>query len=205
MKAVFLDKDGTLVEDVPYNVNPDKIRLCAGALEAVQILAAAGYQILIITNQSGIARGYFSETALIPVENYLRQVLATVDVSLAGFYYCPHHPQGVITEFAINCDCRKPSSGLIKKAAKENRINLQQSWMIGDILNDVEAGNIAGCRTILIDNGNETQWQLSKSRLPNYVVNNLLEAAEVIMSSDRSECLKNNLNANECKGSTNNS
>lgn len=205
MKAVFLDKDGTLVEDVPYNVNPDKIRLCVGALEAVQILAAAGYQILIITNQSGIARGYFSETALIPVENYLRQLLATVDVSLTGFYYCPHHPQGVITEFAINCNCRKPSSGLLKKAAKENQINLHQSWMVGDILNDVEAGNIAGCRTILIDNGNETQWQLSKLRLPNYVVNNLLEAAEVIMSSDRSECLENNLNANERKGSTNNS
>ncbi|AFY87695.1 MAG: Histidine biosynthesis bifunctional protein HisB [Chroococcidiopsis cubana SAG 39.79] len=186
MKAVFLDKDGTLIEDVPYNIDPDRIRLCAGALEAVQMLAAADYQIFIITNQSGIARGYFPESALINVEKHLRQLLATAGVSLASFYYCPHHPQGVITEFAIDCDCRKPNPGLLKKAAKEHSIKLDRSWMIGDILNDIEAGNIAGCRTILIDNGNENEWQISRSRLPNFIVNNLREAAAVIMASDRS-------------------
>ncbi|MGL4621260.1 D-glycero-alpha-D-manno-heptose-1,7-bisphosphate 7-phosphatase [Chroococcidiopsis sp.] len=186
MKAVFLDKDGTLIEDVPYNIDPDKIRLCAGALEAVQILAAAGYQILIVTNQSGIARGYFPETALIKVEKHLRQLLATAGVSLTSFYYCPHHPQGVVTKFAIDCDCRKPNPGLLKKAADEHSIKLHQSWMIGDILNDIEAGNIAGCRTILINNSNETEWQLSRSRLPNFIVHNLREAAAVIMASDRS-------------------
>ncbi|OWY69300.1 HAD family hydrolase [cyanobacterium TDX16] len=186
MKAVFLDKDGTLIEDVPYNIDPGKIRLCAGALEAVQILAAADYQIFIITNQSGIARGYFSETALIKVEKHLRQLLATAGVSLTSFYYCPHHPQGVVTEFAIDCDCRKPHPGLLKKAANEHSIELHQSWMIGDILNDVEAGNIAGCRTILINNGNETEWQVSQLRVADFIVNNLLEAAAVIMTSDRS-------------------
>ena len=100
-----------LIEDVPYNIDPDKIRLSAGALEAVQMLAAADYQIFIITNQSGIARGYLPESALIDVEKHLRQLLATAGVSLASFYYCPHHPQGVITEFAIDCDCRKPNPG----------------------------------------------------------------------------------------------
>lgn len=182
MKAVFLDKDGTLIEDVPYNADPEKIRLCAGALAALQVLAAAGYQIFIITNQSGVARGYFPESALMLVEKHVRQLLATVGVSLAGFYYCPHHPQGAIAEFAIDCNCRKPKPGLLKKAAKENKINLDRSWMIGDILNDVEAGNLGGCHTILINNGNETEWQLSKSRSPNFVVNNLLEAAEIIIS-----------------------
>jgi len=186
MKAVFLDKDGTLIEDVPYNVDPEKIQLCAGALEALQVLAAAGYQIFIITNQSGVARGYFPETALITVEKHLRQLLNTVGVFLAGFYYCPHHPQGVVAKFAIDCNCRKPSAGLLEKAAGENQLILHQSWMVGDILNDVEAGNIAGCRTILLNNGNETEWQLSKSRSPDFIVNNLLEAAAVIVASERS-------------------
>ncbi|MBE9167008.1 HAD family hydrolase [Pleurocapsales cyanobacterium LEGE 06147] len=184
MKAVFLDKDGTLIEDVPYNVDPDKIRLCKSALEGVQSLAAAGYQIFIITNQSGVARGYFPETALVAVERHLRQLLADIGVSLAGFYYCPHHPQGIVTEFAIACDCRKPRPGLLKVAAKENQIELGQSWLIGDILNDIEAGNLAGCRTILIDNGNETEWQLSKQRLPNHIVKNLTEAARAIAAID---------------------
>jgi D,D-heptose 1,7-bisphosphate phosphatase len=144
----------------------------------VQSLAAAGYQIFIITNQSGVARGYFPETALVAVEQHLRQLLADVGVFLAGFYYCPHHPQGIVKEFSIECDCRKPQPGLLKVAAKENQISLFQSWLIGDILNDIEAGNLAGCHTILIDNGNETEWQLSKQRLPDRIVKNLKEAAQ---------------------------
>lgn len=186
MKTVFLDKDGTLIQDVPYNVDPDKIILCEGAVEGVQNLAAAGYQLFIITNQSGVARGYFPETALVTVEKHLRQLLAAIGVSIAGFYYCPHHPQGIVKEFAIDCDCRKPRTGLLKKAAKENQIDLFQSWLVGDILNDVEAGNLAGCRTILINNGNETEWQLSQQRLPNHIVRNLAQAARVIKSIDQS-------------------
>ncbi|PPS42299.1 HAD family hydrolase [Chroococcidiopsis sp. TS-821] len=184
VKAVFLDKDGTLIEDVPYNVDPLKIRLCAGAVEGVQRLAAAGYELFIVTNQSGVARGYFSESALVAVEKHLRRVLGDFGVAISGFYYCPHHPQGIVEEFAIDCDCRKPRPGLLKKAAQENHIDLLQSWFVGDILNDVEAGNIAGCRTILIDNGNETEWQLSRQRLPHHIVKDLTAAAKVITALD---------------------
>lgn len=185
MKAVFLDKDGTLIEDVPYNVDPLKMRLCAGVVEGVQMLAAAGYELFIVTNQSGVARGYFPESALVAVEKHLRQVLGGFGVAISGFYYCPHHPQGIVKEFAIDCDCRKPRPGLLKKAAQENQIDLWQSWFIGDILNDVEAGNLAGCRTILIDNGNETEWQLSRQRLPHHIVKDLTAAAKVITALDR--------------------
>jgi len=184
VKAVFLDKDGTLIEDVPYNVDPLKIRLCAGAVEGVQRLAAAGYELFIVTNQSGVARGYFPESALVAVEKHLRRVLGDFGVAISGFYYCPHHPQGIVEEFAIDCDCRKPRPGLLKKAAQENHIDLFQSWFVGDILNDVEAGNIAGCRTILIDNGNETEWQLSRQRLPHHIVKDLTAAAKVITALD---------------------
>lgn len=179
-RAVFLDKDGTLIEDVPYNVDPERIQLTRGAVEGLQLLHAAGYQLIVITNQSGIARGYFPESALVAVKERLHQLLAEVGVPLAGFYHCPHHPHGVVKELAIACSCRKPEPGLLLCAAADRGIDLAQSWFIGDILNDVEAGRRAGCRTILINNGNETEWELSPLRTPHYMVADLAEAAQVI-------------------------
>ena len=171
------------MEDVPYNVDPDLIRLCSGAIVAVRSLFLIGYQIFVITNQSGVALGYFSESALSGVQQRLKDLLAEGGVTLTGFYYCPHYPDG-ISPYAIRCGCRKPQPGLILQAAADHRIDLSQSWFIGDILNDVEAGRAAGCRTILIDNGNETEWKLSRGRLPHHLVANLGEAARVIEAID---------------------
>jgi D-glycero-D-manno-heptose 1,7-bisphosphate phosphatase len=185
IKAVFLDKDGTLLEDVPYNVNVDRIRFCEGALEALKWLHAANYKLFIITNQSGVARGFFPESALTEVEDYLRQSLAAAGIPLAGFYYCPHHPEGIVPPYAASCTCRKPQPGMLYRAASEHVIDLNQSWFIGDILNDIEAGRKAGCRTILINNGNETKWQLNYRRIPHHIVNNLSEAARIISALDR--------------------
>ena len=181
-RAVFLDKDGTLIEDVPYNVDPNRIQLTQGALEGLHLLYTSGHQLIVITNQSGVARGYFSESALVAVEERIRQMLLEVGVQLAGFYYCPHHPNGVVADYAIACSCRKPEPGLLIRAAADYSIDLAQSWFIGDILNDVEAGCRVGCKTILINNGNETEWQLSPQRLPDYIVADLAEAAQVIVS-----------------------
>jgi len=185
-KAIFLDKDGTLIEDVPYNVDPARILLAPGSREGLRLLHQMGYPLIVITNQSGIARGYFSEAALSVVEQRLRELLAEISVPLGGFYYCPHHPSGVVLDYAIECHCRKPQPGLLKTAARELGICLPQSWFIGDILNDVEAGRAAGCRTILIDNGNETEWELSCQRLPHHIVADLTEAARVIMAIEPS-------------------
>jgi D-glycero-D-manno-heptose 1,7-bisphosphate phosphatase len=185
MKAVFLDKDGTLIENVPYNVDPDKIQLCDGALEGLRSLHQAHYKLFIITNQSGVARGYFPESALVAVEKQIRTVLASVGVVLTGFYYCPHHPHGDIAPYAVTCTCRKPQPGLLHQAAHDYDVDLSQSWFIGDILHDVEAGRAAGCRTMLIDNGNETEWQLSPQRLPHHLVADLHEASQVILALDR--------------------
>jgi D,D-heptose 1,7-bisphosphate phosphatase len=182
-KAVFLDKDGTLIENVPYNVDPDRIHLLAGA-DQLRSLSEAGYALIVISNQSGVARGYFAEAALIKVEQRLRSRLAEIGVPLQGFYYCPHHPDGTVAEYAIECDCRKPKPGLLQQAAREHAIDLAQSWFIGDILHDVAAGRAAGCRTVLIDNGNETEWQLSRQRLPHHVVNDLAEASRIILATD---------------------
>ena len=102
-QAVFLGKDGTLIEDVPYNVDVQLIKLTPGAIEGLIFLQKAGYKLIIISNQSGVARGYFPESALLAVEKRLHQLLAHEGIHLAGFYYCPHHPDGVVPELAIGC------------------------------------------------------------------------------------------------------
>ena len=182
--AVFVDKDGTLVRDVPYNVDPDLIELAPGAAAGLSALAEAGYAIVVVSNQSGVARGLFSEAALAAVEQRLRDLLTAGDVTLAGFYYCPHHPQGRVREYAVACECRKPQPGMLLKAARDLQLDLTRSWMIGDILDDVEAGNRAGCRTVLIDNDHETEWRWSPQRRPDGVVDTLKEAADLILTAD---------------------
>ena len=185
MPAVFLDKDGTLIEDVPYNVDPSLIRLSRGAGEGVAQLAEAGYAIVVVSNQSGIARGLFRESDLPAVEQRLRELLAEWDVPLAGFFYCPHHPEGKVAQYCQTCDCRKPAPGLLQRAADELRLDLARSWMIGDILDDVEAGRRAGCRTVLLNVGHETEWQWSEARRPDFLAADLAWAARVILTNAR--------------------
>ena len=172
-KAVFIDKDGTLVHDVPYNVDPRQVRLITGAGAALRNMKNAGYKLIVISNQSGIARGLFEEKDLFPVNRRIQSLLAEYNVSIDAFYYCPHGP----TE---GCQCRKPMPDMILRAARDQHVCLQTSWMIGDILNDVEAGNRAGCRTIHLDNGNETEWVRGNYRKPMYSVTDWMEAAEIV-------------------------
>lgn len=183
-KAVFLDKDGTLIHDIPYNVNPALIELMPGAGYGLWRLYAAGYDLIVVSNQSGVARGFFREEALHYVEQRLHLLMAEVGVRLSGFYYCPHLPNGEVVAYSIDCDCRKPAPGLLVRAATDLNIDLSQSWLIGDILNDVEAGHRAGCRSVLLDNGNETEWELSSLRRPDFIADDLTEAAGCIL--DRS-------------------
>lgn len=183
-RAVFLDKDGTLVEDVPYSCDVDLVRLMPGVQQGLRRLHAAGYDLIVVSNQSGVAHGIFSPEALGFVEMRLRSLLAEADAGLDGFYYCPHHPEGRIPEYATACECRKPSPGLLLHAASERAIDLAASWMVGDILHDVEAGRRAGCRTILLDNGHETEWRLGAYRCPDYLSADLNMAADVILAVD---------------------
>lgn len=182
-QAVFLDKDGTLLEDVPYNVDPDRMQLMPGTGYALRVMQNAGYKLIVITNQAGVARGCFHEQALAGVEERLREMLSAEGVTLNGFYYCPHHPDGSVRQYAVKCWCRKPAPGMLYRAAIDHQLHLGSSWFVGDILNDVEAGRRAGCRTILVDNGGETEWDLSAIRRPHYLVSDLVSAADVIAGS----------------------
>ncbi|HEX8785453.1 MAG TPA: HAD family hydrolase [Telluria sp.] len=180
MKAVFLDKDGMLVDDVPYNVDPKRILLSNGAAPALRLLARLDYRLFVISNQDGIAFGRFPESAMDAVGNRLQDLLCREQLSLDGFYYCPHHPDGSVAGYACDCHCRKPKPGLLLQAAQDHGIDLRASWMIGGVLHDVEAGNRAGCRTVLLDKDKETEWRLGPRRIPTRMAPDLYAAAMLI-------------------------
>lgn len=180
---VFLDKDGTLLDDVPYNVDPALMQFMPNVAKGVRLLHAAGYSIVVVSNQSGVARGYFDLRALEIVRERLIDMLADIGVPLLDFYYCPHHPIGSVQRFSLACSCRKPAPGLFFRAAAEHRIDLSHSWLVGDILDDVEAGHRAGCRSILLFNGHETEWVLTKERMPEMIAGDLTEAAGYVVSN----------------------
>src|SRR5215218_9635534 len=184
-KAVFIDKDGTLIPDIPYNVNADLIRIEPETIKGLFAIKQLGFLVIVISNQPGIAKGYFEEKDLENVKNKIQALLGQHRISIDGFYYCPHYPGAVVSSFSVDCDCRKPMPGLILKAARDLNIDIEQSWMIGDILNDVEAGKRAGCRTILIDNGNETEWIINALRVPDATAKNIAEAAAIIKENSK--------------------
>jgi len=182
-RALFLDKDGTLLEDVPYNVDPSRMVFMDGGVEGLRSVQAAGYRLVVVSNQSGVARGLFSIDALDGMERGLRALLARHRIRIDGFYWCPHHPDGVVRPYAGDCLCRKPRPGLILQAASELNLDLAESWMVGDILDDVEAGHTAGCRAILVNNGHETEWVLGPRRVPDVIVRDLRQVAPVMLSA----------------------
>jgi histidinol-phosphate phosphatase family protein len=184
--VVLLDKDGTLIEDLPYNVDPRKIRLAPGAADALRLWGAAGWRVAVITNQSGVARGYFPIEALDAVASHLEATLRDLGVGWAGFYACPHLPEG-INEYAIDCDCRKPEAGLIRTATRDLGIQPEDTWFIGDTWMDTAAGRTAGCRTILVG----AEWRRASTyptgARPDHAVPDLLEAARITLADQRDD------------------
>ncbi|GGH57290.1 histidinol-phosphate phosphatase family protein [Filimonas zeae] len=189
-KAVFIDKDGTLVKNVPYNIDPARMMVEPGAVEALTLLQQNDYLIVVVSNQGGIAKGYFTEKDLMKANSHLAGMLAEEGVFVDAFYYCPHHPDGIIADYATKCSCRKPAPGMLLRAAQELQIDLSESWMIGDILDDVEAGHRAGCKSILYDVGNETEWVLDRFRNPDHKITNLLKAADIICQLNYNKVLE---------------
>ena len=181
--AIFLDKDGTVLADVPYNVDPALMRFEDGAEEGLSRMSSLGWPLIIITNQPGVALGLYPVSAMQIVQDALRALFTKAGATLHGYYYCPHHPEGSQISHAIECTCRKPKPGLLTRAAAEHDIDLPASWFIGDILDDVEAGNRAGCRTILLVNGHETEWRDGPWRSPHHCAADLNEASRIIEAS----------------------
>lgn len=181
--AIFLDKDGTLLDDVPYNVDPARMRFAGGAAEALARFATLDVPLFVVSNQPGVARGRFAASRLGDVRTRLGEMFSACGATLTEAYFCPHDPRGNVAAFAFDCACRKPRPGLLQRAASEHGIDLHGSWMIGDILDDVEAGKRAGCRAVLVCNGNETEWRGGVFRQPDHLVRDLAEAARLIVGA----------------------
>ena len=142
-RAVFFDRDGTIAKDVHYCRRPEDFVLFPKAAKVIKKLNKRGFKVIIVTNQSGIARGYFNEEALGNIHKKMKEELAREGAHIDGIYYCPHHPDD-------NCECRKPKPSLLFQAAKDLNIDLEHSFVVGDLQKDMELGKAAGCRTILI-------------------------------------------------------
>lgn len=178
-RAVFLDRDGTLVYPRHYPTRPEELVLYPGLVPTLWRLQRADFKLIVVTNQSGLARGLFTAADLRRMHDHLARQLERDAVRLDAIYACPHHPDGVVPELAIHCMCRKPAPGMLMQAAADHDIDLSRSWFVGDILDDVEAGNRAGARTILVDLGTESAPQTGL-REPDYVARDTRHALHII-------------------------
>jgi D-glycero-D-manno-heptose 1,7-bisphosphate phosphatase len=152
-RAVFLDRDGTINVEKDYLFRPEEFEFIPGAPEAIARLNQAGFLVVVVTNQSGVARGYFGEADVRRLHDFLQRKLADHGAVVDAFYLCPHHPEHGVGPYRVACDCRKGHPGMLLRAAVEHRIDLRRSFMVGDKLADVEAGNRAGCRSLLVLSG----------------------------------------------------
>ncbi len=151
--AVFLDRDGVVIEDAHYVGTVDRVRILPGAADAIASLNRAGWPVIVVTNQAGVARGLFTEAAIDSIHAYIAAELASFGARITAFYYCPHHPEGEVTSYRMTCECRKPQPGMLHRAAREHNLDLAASWMVGDRISDLEAGAAVGARTMLVRTG----------------------------------------------------
>jgi D-glycero-D-manno-heptose 1,7-bisphosphate phosphatase len=181
--AVFLDRDGTINEEVNYLSEPDQLKLIPGAIEAITMLNQDRIPVIVVTNQAGIARGYFTEERLDLIHKTLNQILISVGARIDDFYYCPHHPTAGKGDYLLNCNCRKPQPGMLIEAAKKWQLDLSQCYLIGDKSSDIMAGKKAGCHTILVRSGygKEQLADWKEKELPDRVSENLLSAVEMFI------------------------
>ncbi|MDP6778057.1 MAG: D-glycero-beta-D-manno-heptose 1,7-bisphosphate 7-phosphatase [Candidatus Latescibacteria bacterium] len=184
--AVFLDRDGTINEEVDYLTRVEDMRLLPGAAEAIARLREAGFTVVVVTNQSAVARGMMAEAQLVEIHEEMRRQLAAGDAEVDAICYCPHHPDHGEPPYRQDCSCRKPKPGLLHRAAEELGIDLSRSVMIGDKTIDLETGWNAGCRSILVRTGygEEALAEMdreSRDRIA-FVAGDLLEAADWLLA-----------------------
>ncbi len=172
--AVFLDRDGVLTEEKGYVVSIENLSIFSYAAECVKTIHQKGYYAIVITNQSGVARGLFSEKNLWEMNDYLMQ-----QIGLDAVYYCPHHPEGTVMKYRKKCHCRKPQTGMLRAAQAKFDIDMQKSYMVGDRASDIMAGKNAGIKTILLESGYGTA-RLEKEIKPDYILQDLRDVITIL-------------------------
>lgn len=184
-KAIFLDRDDTLIEDPGYINDPDDVKLLPGVAETLAGLRKMGYKLVVVTNQSAVARGILSEDVLDDIHERLEVLLSRQGVYLDGIFYCPYHPEGVIPKYRRESDYRKPNPGMLLEAARDMNIDLEKSWMIGNSYSDVAAGHSAGCRTILVSSSANPAAKEKGDPEADKIAVNIKEAVNIVKMFQR--------------------
>ena len=189
-KALFVDRDGSLNEDVGYVSRPEDLIIYPWAAEAIRLVNESGMKAIVVTNQSGIARGLYTEETLHQIHQRLRAELARDGARLDGIYYCPHHPRIGDPRYRQLCGCRKPNPGMLHQAAVEHNVDLAGSFVIGDKSSDINLATNAGAKGVLVLTGYGRETQSDRERWPchpEFVANDVLEAVRLILDSAPTE------------------
>jgi D-glycero-D-manno-heptose 1,7-bisphosphate phosphatase len=185
-RAVFLDRDGTINEEMGHMNHLSRFTLFPWAAEAIRLLNGAGYKVIIVTDQSGVARGLFPEALVKQIHQKLQDELARMGAWIDAVYYCPHHPTGAVADFRQDCRCRKPRPGMIEQAQREWDLDLSQSYLVGDRYNDVRLAHAVGAQGILVltgyGRGEIEHWGATWPTPPNYVAEHLLDAVHWVLN-----------------------
>jgi len=152
-RAVFLDRDGTMIEDVGYLDRLDRLKLFPYTIDAIRLLNRAGYKVIVVTSQNGVAQGMVTEEFLSDAHAHVSRICDAAGAKISGYYYCPHSTHAAVERYRIDCECRKPKPGMIQAAARDHGVDLSQSFMIGDRWRDVEMGLAAGTKALLVETG----------------------------------------------------
>jgi D-glycero-D-manno-heptose 1,7-bisphosphate phosphatase len=185
MPAVFIDRDGTINEEVGYLNNPDELVLFPFAAEAIKLLNDNGYLAVVVTNQAGVGRGYFTEDKVHLVNERMYEQLAKHKAQIDALYYCPHHTSSKEPRYAIDCDCRKPKTGMIDQALKDLPIDKNKMYMIGDKKSDIKLGINTGCKTYFVKTGYGTEQSAENPEIADVITDNLLTAVEDILKGGK--------------------
>jgi D-glycero-D-manno-heptose 1,7-bisphosphate phosphatase len=185
--AVFLDRDGTLIEEVGYLNRLERLRFFPWTVDAVRVLNQAGLAVVVITNQSGVGQGYFDEAFLHRLHGTIDERMREGRARIDGYYYCPHHPQAKLEQYRIACECRKPKPGLIHQAARELGLDVTRSFMVGDRWGDIDLAHAAGATSVLVRCGylHEDDQPPATGRGADAAFDNLMEAASWIIRAAR--------------------
>ncbi len=172
-KAVFLDRDGTINENVGYTSKIEDLEFIEWAVEGMKKFQYAGYKLIIVTNQAGIAKGKYDEEDYFVFRDEMHRRLKDNGITITAEYFCPHHSDGIIERYKVDCGCRKPKSGMLEQAAKDFDLDLKKCWMIGDMPSDIQAGKNAGCKTIQVLTGKDKTESIDAD----FIVDNLYNAS----------------------------
>jgi D,D-heptose 1,7-bisphosphate phosphatase len=186
--AVFLDRDGTINEEVGYLDSLDKFKVIPSAYEAIRLINESGMKVVVISNQAGVARGFFTEDFVKITHEHLETALRKKGAYIDNFYYCPHHPTEGIKPYRKDCNCRKPASGMLLRAAQDLNIDLTRSYLVGDRFNDMEAGKKIGVRGVLVKTGfgqgllqDDGPDEATAENKPDFIAEDILEAVRWIL------------------------